>query len=206
MRSKSSPTSTPQGFAAATPAGDTETVHLTPEEESILPALARRAVEAYVLGGRMPEKGAAAASPLLTDPAACFVCLKTDEGSLRGCIGTVEPAWRTLAEEIIRNAVGAATRDPRFPPVSADELPHLNYTVDVLGSPEPAALEDLDPAEFGVIVEDNIGRRRALLLPAIEGVESALEQVRIAARKAGIAAGEPLQLYRFRVRRFREAV
>ena len=206
MRSKPSPTPTPHTFAAATPAGDTEPTPLTPQEESIPPALARRAVEAYVLGGRMPEATAAAAAPLLLDPAACFVCLKTAEGGLRGCIGTVEPAWQTLAEEIIRNAVGAATRDPRFPPVAADELPRLNYTVDVLGRPEPAALEDLDPAEYGVIVEDNIGRRRGLLLPAIEGVESALEQVRIAARKAGIAAGEPLQLYRFRVRRFREAV
>jgi AmmeMemoRadiSam system protein A len=205
MRSKPSPGVAPETFAAASPASGRAVFLPPPQDEAFPPALARRAVEAFVLHREILEGPTDPASALLLGPAACFVCLKTVAGQLRGCIGTVEPARHALAEEIVHNAIGAATRDPRFAPVSADELKLLRYTVDVLERPEPAALEDLDPAQFGVIVEDNTGRRRGLLLPAIEGVESVLEQVRIATRKAGIASGEPYQLYRFRVRRFREA-
>ncbi|MDQ3908009.1 MAG: AmmeMemoRadiSam system protein A, partial [Acidobacteriota bacterium] len=169
-----------------------------------LPALARRTVESYVRGARLPRAEDAEVSPLLRQPAACFVSIKTEDGELRGCIGTIEPQRDSLAEELIANAVSAATRDPRFPPVSADELSHLRYSVDVLSEPEPADFEDLDPKTYGVIVEDESGVRRGLLLPDLEGVETAAQQVQIAARKAGIRADEPVRLYRFRVDRFPE--
>jgi AmmeMemoRadiSam system protein A len=165
-----------------------------------LPALARRAIEAYVCGGEILK----APAELLPQRAACFVSIKTDEGDLRGCIGTVEPTQESLAEEIITNAISAAMRDPRFPPVSAAELSHLRYSVDVLYEPEPATFEELDPKIYGVIVEDVNVTRRGLLLPDIEGVETASQQVEIAARKAGIQPGTPLKLSRFRVERFRE--
>ncbi len=168
------------------------------------PALARHAVETYVLERRFYEPDPSSLSPLLRQPAACFVSLKTFDRELRGCIGTINPACNTLAEEIVVNAVSAATRDPRFLPVSAEELPHLRYSVDVLGEPEPARFEDLDPTVFGVIVEDETGSRRGLLLPDIGGIETAEQQVQIAARKAGIAPHQPHRLYRFRVRRFTE--
>jgi AmmeMemoRadiSam system protein A len=141
---------------------------------------------------------------LLSARAACFVSIKTLSGGLRGCIGTVEPAKDTLAEELIMNAINAATRDPRFRPVSADELANLRYSVDILGAPEPTTLEGLDPARYGVIVEDESGELRGLLLPDIEGVNNATRQVEIAARKAGIALGKPLKLSRFLVQRFQE--
>jgi AmmeMemoRadiSam system protein A/AmmeMemoRadiSam system protein B len=169
-----------------------------------LPALARRAVENYVRGGRVLNAADAPESPVLSQPAACFVSIKTDDGELRGCIGTIEPTRASLAEELIANAVSAATRDPRFPPVAARELEHLRYSVDILSQPEAAQFEDLDPKDYGVIVEDESGVRRGLLLPDIEGVEDAAQQVQIAARKAGIAPDEPVRLYRFRVERFRE--
>lgn len=191
--------------APASPAGVAVLSAPPPREEILPPALARRAVEAFVLEGRILGPGPEFASTLLEEAAACFVCLKVEGRSLRGCVGTVRPTKSTLAEEIVANAVGAATRDPRFAPVAAGELALLRYSVDVLAAPEPALPQDLDPAEFGVIVEDNTGRRRGLLLPALEGVETASEQIQIAARKACIPAGEPLRLYRFRVRRFREA-
>ena len=117
----------------------------------------------------------------------------------------VEPEKETLAEEIITNAISAAVRDPRFLPVSPAELPSLRYSVDVLDPAEPALLEDLDPAVFGVIVTDHLGLRRGLLLPDIEGVRTASQQVYIAARKAGIAPQESLRLFRFRARRFNES-
>jgi AmmeMemoRadiSam system protein A len=172
--------------------------------ESLLPALARSAVETFVRERRRLKPDDSPVSSILRQPAACFVSIKTDQGDLRGCIGTIEPAKETLAEELIANAVDAATRDPRFFPVAEDELQYLEYSVDVLFQPEPAEFEDLDPNTFGVIVEDESGSHRGLLLPDIEGIETASQQVEIATRKAGISPGTPLRLFRFRVRRFRE--
>jgi MEMO1 family protein len=169
-----------------------------------LPALARKAVETFVLTGKQTT-APAKASALLSARASCFVSIKTHAGDLRGCIGTIEPVKQNLAEELIANAISAATRDPRFDPVSASELPELRYSVDILGAPEPANFEDLDPKTYGVIVEDESGELRGLLLPDIPGVETARQQVDIAARKAGIAPGTPLRLSRFRVDRFRES-
>lgn len=167
-------------------------------------SLARSAVETFVLKRRVIEPESPPLSPLLSRPSACFVCIKTLNRELRGCIGTVEPEKDTLAEEVIVNAVKAATRDPRFAPLAGDELPFLRYSVDVLDVPEPAEFEDLDPAVFGVVVTDRAGSRRGLLLPAIESIRTAAQQVNLAARKAGIRPGEPLKFYRFRTQRFSE--
>lgn len=168
-----------------------------------VPALARAAVEKFVLTGEQIDT-AESLSEFLSTRGACFVSLKTRDGQLRGCIGTVEPSKETLASEIVMNAISAASRDPRFTPVLPNELPNLVYSVDILATPEPAEVEDLDPSVYGVIVEDETGYRRGLLLPAIQGVETVAQQVEIAARKAGIPAGTPVRLFRFRVERFRE--
>lgn len=167
-------------------------------------ALARRAIETFVREGRVIEKPSLT-DPMLKERAACFVSIKTFDGDLRGCIGTIEPVKDSLAEELIANAVSSATRDPRFPPVAPEELSHLRYSVDVLSNPEPAEFEELDPKVYGVIVEDESGKRRGLLLPDLQGVETASQQVEIAARKAGIKPGTALKFSRFRVERFRES-
>ena len=136
----------------------------------------------------------------LPSRAAVFVTLEKD-GRLRGCIGTLEPVHSNLAEEVISNARQAAFGDPRFLPVSPDELGAITYSVDVLGEPEPVADEgDLDPQLFGVIVRS--GRRVGVLLPDIEGINTAAVQVNIARRKAGIGPDEPVELYRFTVNRY----
>lgn len=167
------------------------------------PALARQTVEMFISSGRVLQ--APKTRPgLLGSRAPCFVSLKTLNGELRGCIGTIEPAKDTLAEEIVANAISAATSDPRFEPVREEELSNLRYSVDVLFPAEHAEMEDLDPANFGVIVEDESGTRRGLLLPDIPGIDDAQQQVEIAARKAGISQREPLRLFRFKVERFRE--
>ena len=173
------------------------------ETEVALPALARRAVESFVRSGEIYESPENARG-LLGSRAPCFVSLKTLTGELRGCIGTIEPAKDTLAKEIVANAISAAINDPRFEPVSEAELSNLRYSVDVLFPSEPATIDQLDPAVFGVIVEDERGSRRGLLLPDIPGIVDAQQQVEIASRKAGIAPGEPVKLYRFKVERFRE--
>ncbi|OFX13736.1 MAG: AmmeMemoRadiSam system protein A, partial [Armatimonadetes bacterium RBG_16_58_9] len=134
---------------------------------------------------------------LLNKQAGAFVCLKID-GELRGCIGTIEPSYDSLAEEIVANAISAATRDPRFLPVEPNELPELECSVDVLSPPEPVAdKSELDPKVYGVIVESGGGR--GLLLPDLEGVDTVDDQVDIARRKAFISPNEPIKLYRFRV-------
>ena len=171
--------------------------------EERLPELARHAVETFVREGRILEVPGVPDDSLLGRPAACFVSIKTRAGDLRGCIGTVEPVRATLAEELINNAISAATRDPRFLPVAISELPHLRYSVDVLSTPEPARFEDLNPKAYGLIVEDKRGRR-GLLLPDLEGVETSEQQLQIAARKAGIPSGADVNLYRFQVRRYGE--
>jgi MEMO1 family protein len=170
-----------------------------------LPALARETIETYV------RDGIVIASPgnpseLLRLRAACFVTIKTRQGDLRGCIGTIEPAKNMLAEELIANAINAATRDPRFPPVRADELQNLKYSVDILTAPEPAQLEDLDPRNYGVIVEEENGPRRGLLLPHLDGIDTVAQQIEIASRKAGIKPGTPVKFLRFRAERYAEVV
>jgi AmmeMemoRadiSam system protein A/AmmeMemoRadiSam system protein B len=165
--------------------------------------LARAAVETFVITGQKIDRPADI-SGLLAARVACFVSLKTGNGELRGCIGTIEPTEDNLAEEVIANAINSCTRDPRFPPVERHELRELVYSVDVLSVPEPTTFAGLDPAIFGVIVADEDGNRRGLLLPDIEGVDTATRQVEIATRKAGIASGEPVNLFRFSVQRFRE--
>jgi AmmeMemoRadiSam system protein A/AmmeMemoRadiSam system protein B len=168
-----------------------------------LALLARKAVETFTRE-KFQIQPEAHLSPLLRAPSPCFVSLKTLDGELRGCIGTIEATKQSLAEEIIANAISASTRDPRFSEVTEGELTNLRYSVDVLMPSEPAEMDDLDPRVFGVIVEDEDGRR-GLLLPDIPGVDDARQQVEIATRKAGIRPGAPIQLFRFRVQRFREA-
>ncbi len=179
-----------------------EAAHTGGDEER-LPELARLAVEALVREGRVLEVPSVSDDSPLNQRAACFVSIKTDEGDLRGCIGTVEPVRPTLAEELIHNAISAATRDPRFFPIEASELPRLRYSVDVLSPPEPTQFEELNPKIYGLIVEDEHGRR-GLLLPDLEGVGTAAQQLNITARKAGISADSDVRLYRFRVRRYGE--
>ncbi|HEU5132177.1 MAG TPA: AmmeMemoRadiSam system protein A [Pyrinomonadaceae bacterium] len=171
-------------------------------EEISLPALAREAVETFVRSGNViPPRST---EEFLSARAPCFVSLKTLNGELRGCIGTIESARETLEEEIIANAISAATNDPRFEPVRPEELSNLRYSVDVLFPPEETVMSELDPAVFGVIVEDESGTRRGLLLPDIPGIDNAEQQVEIAARKAGIRRDDPVKLYRFKVERYRE--
>lgn len=129
-----------------------------------------------------------------------FVSIKK-RGRLRGCVGTIEPTQPDLAAEIIQSAISASTKDYRFPPIEADELDELSVSVDVLSSPEKIShLAQLDVKRYGVIVQK--GKKRGLLLPNLEGVDSPADQVAIAKRKAGIGEDEEVELYRFEVKRY----
>jgi AMMECR1 domain-containing protein len=105
---------------------------------------------------------------------------------------------QSLADEVADCAVGAATRDLRMEVVHPDELRDLRIEVSVLHPPIPVdERARLDPQRDGVVVE--LGRRRGVLLPAVEGVESVAQQIQIALRKAGIAEHSPYTLSSFRV-------
>ena len=161
--------------------------------------LAKETVENYIREGKIPKPEEL--TPEMKERAGVFVSIHK-HGQLRGCIGTSEPTKKNVAEEIMSNAISSATRDPRFPPVGTSELPALEYSVDILTQPEPVKdIKELDPKEYGVIVES--GFRRGLLLPDLEGVDSAEEQIAICRLKAGISPDEPIKLYRFQVRRFK---
>lgn len=162
--------------------------------------LARETIEAYVKEGkvRIPPRPL---PPEYDRRAGVFVSIKKDK-KLRGCIGTIEPIKENLAQEIIINAISAASRDPRFLPVTSDELDKLEISVDVLGEAEEVdSIKELDPVEYGVIVEK--GSRRGLLLPNLEGVDTAEEQVEIARMKAGLPPEVQFTLYRFKVNRYK---
>ena len=132
-----------------------------------------------------------------SEKAGVFVCLKK-KGELRGCIGTILPTKRRISEEIIKNAVSAALHDPRFPPVDLSEMNEIVCSVDILAEPEEIkSISDLDVKRFGVIVSS--GSRTGLLLPNLEGIDSAGMQVAIALQKGGISPEEPYRMYRFEV-------
>lgn len=129
--------------------------------------------------------------------AGAFVSIHKD-GALRGCIGTILPTCRDVADEIMQNAISAGTNDPRFPMIREDELEFLEMSVDVLDAPEPIDSPDqLDVKRYGVIVTH--GRKRGLLLPNLEGVDSIEQQIDIARQKAGIRQDEDYSLERFEV-------
>ncbi|MBI5075089.1 MAG: AmmeMemoRadiSam system protein A [Nitrospirae bacterium] len=162
--------------------------------------LAKQTIEEYIKSGKtiaVPRE----LPPELSGKAGVFVSLKK-MGNLRGCIGTFEPTTETVAQEVVRNAIAAATQDPRFHAVEEDELPELEYSVDVLSPPERIqGKEDLDPRKYGIIIVQ--GMRRGLLLPDLEGVDTVEEQLRITKMKAGIWTDEDLDIFRFTVTRYR---
>lgn len=162
-----------------------------------LVSLARKAIISHLSGASLPQP------ETFEDPgdaAGTFVSLKK-AGQLRGCIGTIQPVRSTLVQEVVDNAVSAATRDPRFQPLTLEELDEITISVDVLGIPEPVSgLEDLDPSRFGVIVK--CGWRKGVLLPDLPGITTPEEQVRVARLKAGIGTEEIVELQRFEVKRY----
>ncbi|HZK26527.1 MAG TPA: AmmeMemoRadiSam system protein A [Thermoclostridium sp.] len=159
--------------------------------------LARLSLESYVKTGEyalipdnLPEE-------MIKRKAGVFVTLNK-HGQLRGCIGTISPITSSIANEILRNAVSAGAEDPRFAPVTKNELDDIVYSVDVLAEAEDiSSVDELDVKRYGVIVSS--GYRRGLLLPNLEGVDTPEQQVAIALDKAGIRPKEQYKLQRFEV-------
>jgi len=170
------------------------------EEESAYVRLARETIENYIKHGKIITPPLGLLEEMINQKAGAFVSLKK-YGDLRGCIGTFMPTQKNIAKEIIKNAISAAVDDPRFSPVNVSELEDLSISVDVLSVPEEIKdISQLDPKKYGVIVSS--GYKKGLLLPDLEGVDTAKEQVDITKRKAGIYPDEKVKLYRFEVKRY----
>ena len=163
--------------------------------------LARATIETYVRD-RRKLKPSETPAPIEGGPAGVFVTVHTaGTGDLRGCIGTIQPTEDALVQEVINNAIAAATRDPRFPPIRPRELEDLEIDVSVLYPPEPIdSAAQLDVKRYGVIVQS--GYRRGLLLPDIEGIDDVETQVGYARMKGGIGPQEKVELFRFRVEKY----
>jgi AmmeMemoRadiSam system protein A len=170
------------------------------EDADPLVALARHAIESYVRDRTVVRPPLPADGELRR--AGTFVSIHLPDGSLRGCMGTTEPQMGSVEEEIVANAITAASGDPRFYAVTPQELPSLDISVDVLGpAEEVSGLDKMDPKRYGMIIRTLDGRR-ALLLPDLDGVDTAEQQLRITCRKGSIDPdNDQYQMYRFQVER-----
>lgn len=164
--------------------------------------LARAAIDAFIRHGKHISPPREFSSQPSTG---VFVSLHLG-GDLRGCIGTIEPVRSTLAEEIVENAISAAIRDPRFPPLVPAELDELEISVDVLTAPEPIdSIRDQDPVRHGLVVQSKRDPwKRGLLLPDLETIDTAKKQLEYTRdMKAGITdPNEPIEMFRFEVKRY----
>ncbi len=159
--------------------------------------LVKEAVENYIKDGKiillpkdLPEE--------LEKKAGVFITI-IKNNQLRGCIGTYLPTKENIAQEIIHNAIAAATQDYRFWPIQKQELPELSYTVYVLSKPEIIkSIKELNPKKYGIIVKN--GPKSGLLLPDLEGIETVEKQILIACQKAEIEPDkEKILIYKFSV-------
>jgi AmmeMemoRadiSam system protein A len=165
-------------------------------EEDVFVKLARENVDSFVRTGKkinLPSD-----LPLeMTNRAGVFVSIKKN-GQLRGCIGTIAPTQSNIGQEILQNSISAAAYDPRFSPITSDELKSLVISVDVLFPPEHIKdKSELNVLKYGVIV--SFSGKHGLLLPNLEGVDTVEKQISIALQKGGILPDEPYTMERFEV-------
>ena len=182
---------------------------LDPAQGRVLTAIARASIADALGCASAPAPDAA----WLHESGACFVTL-TQAGELRGCIGTIDP-HRPLGEDVRANARAAALRDPRFAPLTAQELDQTRIEVSVLTPREELAftsqadaLRQLRPGTDGIVLE--FGAHRGTFLPQVwdqlPTPEHFMAELR---RKAGLQPGfwaPGVRLFRYQVRKSSEPV
>ncbi len=183
---------------------------------SLYSLLAKKAVEEYIENKRVIAPLPNLPKDFLKRKAGIFITIEKNT-NLRGCIGTYLPTRKNIAEEIIYNAIAAATEDYRFGPLQKEELPYLSYTVYILSEPELVKkIDELDPKKYGVIIKtvplskkgdlisnSHLIAKTGLLLPDLETVDTVEKQILIACQKGGInPLKEKVFIYRFAVEKF----
>jgi len=182
---------------------------ITPEQGRLLLEIARTIITKQLgIRALLPKTSE---NPWLNDPAATFVTLKKG-GELRGCIGSLK-AHYPLIDDLQNNAIAAAFQDPRFPPLSQDELEHISIEVSLLSEPQPVtfsdeadALSKLQPGVDGVILE--YGAHRGTFLPQVwKQLPTAAQFMAHLKQKAGLPPdfwNSEVLLYRYGVQKFTE--
>ncbi len=179
--------------------------------------LAQKAVENYIKEEKKISVPENIPERFTAEEAGVFITIKKN-GKLRACLGTYLPTQENIAQEVIKNAVSAATTDYRFGPIDQEELPSLVYSVYVLGPPEKIEKkEDLDPKKYGILVrtdpvtgeekdvlfDGKVPFKSGLLLPDIEGIDTIEKQFLTACDKGGInPEKEKVLVYRFNVEKY----
>lgn len=182
---------------------------ITPEQGALLPIIARAMITKQLGSAATIPK--TAEHPWLNDHAATFVTLKKD-GDLRGCIGSLK-TYRPLINDLQDNAIAAAFRDPRFPPLVEAELPEIHIEVSLLTEPESItfsdeldALAQLNPGVDGIIFK--CGKYKSTFLPQVwEQLQTPELFMAHLKQKAGLTAdfwSDDVLLYRYRVEKFSE--
>lgn len=193
--------------------------------------LAKKAVETFIKEGKIISPPLDFPKEFLTKKSGTFVTIEKN-GKLRGCIGTYLSLRKNIAQEVISNAIAAATEDYRFGPVEKKELSSLSYIVYILSEPElvknynpptllslvckQAPLSELNPKEYGIIVKTapitpsrnvmfngHFMAKTGLLLPDLKGIDTIEEQISIACQKGGIdPQREKILIYKFTVEKY----
>ena len=183
---------------------------VTDEEGQLLLRLAASTVELGTRGGVADEIALTELPERLEERQAAFVTLHVD-GALRGCVGGIEGV-SPLARAVARAAHNAAFADPRFPPLTAAELPAISLSVSVLSPLERLLVADetelltaLTPRHDGLVLTDRNGARGVFLPQVWDQLPDPAEFVGRLKHKAGLAADRwsaTLAVYRFRVQHF----
>jgi len=181
--------------------------------------LAKQTVETFIKEGKIISPPNDLPKEFLEGKAGTFVTIEKN-GDLRGCIGTYLPTRENIAEEIIHNAVAAATEDYRFGPIQEKEFSFLSYTVYILSEPELVNdLKELEPKKYGIIIKTmpitrpngadvvfngHFVAKTGLLLPDLGSVDTIEKQISIACQKGGIdPEKEKILIYRFTVEKYK---
>ncbi len=166
--------------------------------------LVKKIVEAYIKEEKIIKAEDNLIKEFSEKKAGVFITIEKNK-NLRGCIGTYLPTKNNIIEEIIQNAISAATEDYRFGPIQEDELPFLSYTVSILEKPELIKnRKELNPKEYGIIIKTlNYPPKSALLLPDLEGIDTIEKQISITCQKGNIdQLKEEIIIYKFRIKKY----
>jgi AmmeMemoRadiSam system protein A len=180
--------------------------------------LAKKAVENYTKERKIVSLPENLPQEFLARKAGTFVTIEK-KGELRGCIGTYLPTKKNIAQEIIHNAIAAASKDYRFSPIQEKELPELSYTVYVLNKPERIkSINELNPKKYGILVKSQSFSpgsdvifepaprayyKSGLLLPDLQGINTVEKQIAAACEKGNINPNfEEIIIYRFTVDKY----
>ena len=165
--------------------------------------LAKKAAEHYTFTGEMlslDNYPYELPAHMRTKRAGVFVTFKIGKMT-RACMGTLSATQENIAQEIIASTTDACHIDPRFIPVDIEELDALSYQVDILGDFEPIkALSAINVDKHGLCITH--GPKTGIVLPGIDGVKDAQDQLKIAKKNSGIEDGEDYNMYRFNVKRY----